>query len=434
MDGHPKLFLWTAVVVGMVAVLIVQMWPYRRFREIVVSRLIAARPEHIWDAYSCDPDNPVSSGFHDTVESSELVSEDPKIVDLTVDASGRNGTHSTVVRTEILAEDRPYHMASRCLGVDDRPFPFGEENYEELRLEEDAGETVATITWRGEIATLGQYWAMRRFMTKTVKSLKSYCETGQGTMIPPTTRSPWRSLALTALAFGSFTFLFGWVAAIILSVAIVIHEFGHWVAMRLTGQPKPRIMLVPFFGGAAVPNHPHKSQFDDAFVSLMGAGISVVPCLALLAAAMLVGHPEFLEIGKLGKSGGPVIVFGPSLYMLASLIGLLNALQLLPVLPLDGGHVVRSLIESTNIRRARPILLGLAGTGIVAFLLLGDYILAAILALGAMQAWHLGTAKPTARPMGRAGMAVIGTAYILIFGIHAGAVVVTMRMLDINLF
>ncbi len=434
MDSDAKLVLWTAVVVAVVAVVIVRAWPYRRFREISVQRRIAAPPQRIWDAYRCDPDDPVSAGFHDTVEHSYVVSENPKTVDLVVHSGDRSSPVEIVVRSEMLAEEPPYRMASRCLSVNGKPLPFGERNCEAFTQVQDGGEMMVTISWRGETATLGQHLGMRRFMTRTIDRLKSYCETGEGSMMPKPSRSPWKSLGLTMLAFGSFSFLFGWIAAIILSVAIVIHEFGHWLAMRMTGQPNPRIMLVPFFGGVAVPNKPYKSQFDDAFVSLMGAGISVVPCLALLGAAFLVGEPAYAEAPKFGKFSGPGLAVDRLLYLLASLVGLMNAVQLIPVLPLDGGHVLRSVIQSTSVRRARPILLGLTGTGMAGFAVLGDYVLVAILALGAMQAWYLGDEKPKAGPMGGAGIAAISIGYAVVFCVHAGAVVITMRVLGINLF
>ena len=50
-----------------------------------------------------------------------------------------------------------------------------------------------------------------------------------------------------------------------------------------------------------------------------------------------------------------------------------------------------------------------------------------------MQAWHLGNEKPSARPMGGAGILVICLAYVFIFGVHAGAVVVVMDTLGLNL-
>ena len=364
MDFDFRLYVWTAVIVAMVGVAIVQMWPRRRRREIVVSRRIAAPPERIWQAYHIEPDNPVSAAFHNTVVSHKIVGSDPETIELVSDVSGGHRTHTSVARYEVVALDPPRRAAWRYVQFDNQRMPFGEDNVEEFTLEEDGDASTATLSWRGETSTVGQYSAIKKRLNQFQDSLKSFCESGQGVSVPEAGQSPWKSLGLTALALASFSFLFGWVVAIILSVAIVIHEFGHWLAMRLTGQPKPRIMLVPFFGGVAVPNQPYKTQFDDAFVSLMGAGVSAAPCLALLAAAFFVGDPDLPQLGKLGKSGGSVMVFGPVLYLLAALIGLLNALQLLPVLPLDGGHVVRSLVQSTGARRAKPVLLALTGVGI----------------------------------------------------------------------
>ncbi len=433
MDGQVKLFIWTGVVVAIVVGAILQMWPYRRFREIVIQRRIAASREHIWDCYVTDLDNPLSAAFHDTLVSSRTVSTDPQITEYVCDASDRNGTHHSSTQLETLVSERPERVAVRCIDVDGQPPPSGEDNVEEMRLTETPDGTVATMTWRGETETLGQYRTRRNRFNQYMDSLKTFCETGRGTSVPQSSRSPWRSLALTALAVGSFTYLFGLVFALILSVAIVIHEFGHWIAMRISGQPRPRIMLVPFFGGVAVPNHPYKTQFDGALVALAGPGLSLLPCLALLGGAMALGLPEMAKSAKVAMQVQAQMPNGSSLLALALIVALLNALQLLPVLPLDGGHVLRSLIESTGARRARPILLGLAAAGIVSFGLLGDYILAAVLALGAMQAWHLGEGGQTARPMGGATLAIIGVSYALVLGIHAGTAVYAMRMLGIDL-
>lgn len=430
MDREAKLLVWTAIIVAVVAMLIVQMWPRRRFREVVVTRRIAAPAERIWDAYVNEPDNPVSVAFHKAVSSVRTIGTDPRVLEIVGDASGGQGGSQTVVHAEILAEQRPCLSAVRFISVDGRPYPFGREQCEELRLTQEPDAVVATVTWRGELATLGQRWALGKRLTQYMDSLKEFSETGQSTAIPQARRSPWRSLALTVLAFGSFAFLFGWLVALILSIAIVIHEFGHWLAMRMTGQPKPRIMLVPFFGGAAVPNHPYKTQFDRAFVALAGAGFSLLPCLAFLLGAIALGLPDVAKLGIGLKTAQ--FSTGRGLLGLALIFAFLNALQLLPVLPLDGGHVLRSLIESTGARRARPVLLTLAIGGMAGFVVMGDYILAAILALGAMQAWHVGEVRQVARPMTGPGLAAVGVGYLVILGLHAGTAVYAMRVLGVG--
>ncbi len=429
MDGDTRVFVWTAIVLVMVAVLMVLLWPRRRSRQFTASRRIAAPVERVWELIQVDLENPRNAAFNDTITDFTVLSTDPEITEIVVDTSGRHGTHHNVIRCETLDVDPPNHYASRIIAVDGKPLPFGLDQEWSMRLTDEDGVTDVTLTWRGETAMLIQQKLIERRLRKYMDSLKSFCETGEGTAVPKLKRSPLVNLGLTALTFASFAYLIGWEVALILSLAIIIHEAGHWLAMRLTGQPKPRIMLIPFFGGVAIPNHPYKTQFDRAFVALAGAGLSALPCLIFLLSAFAVGIAD-----------GPVpgnklqVLFstGRGLLIIALLFGALNALQLLPLLPLDGGHVLRSVIESTNARRARPILLGLAFAGMAGFGIMGSYILAAFLALGALQAWQIGADHQVARPMGGAGIATIGIGYVMVLGIHAGIAVYGAKVLGID--
>ncbi len=434
MDLQARLYLWTAIIIAAVAGLLVLMWPHRRFREFDIRRSIAAPAEDIWELVQANPENPRNAAFNDTVVGHRIVSTDPEVAEITFDSSGRHGTHLTTVRMETLEARPPKFMAARCLSVDGRPFPFGLQHVTEIQLFEDAGTSTVTMKWRGEIVNSLQLWLMGRKSTQYMDALKVFCETGQGTAMRASKWSPMKSIGLTAAAFASFSFLFGWIFALLLSVAIGIHEFGHWLAMRMTGQPKPRIMLVPFFGGAAVPNHPHKTQFDRAFVALAGAGLSLIPCIALLWVAASLGLPDGSDrfrFSSIKVQSGPN---GASVLFIAYFVALLNGLQLIPVLPLDGGHVLRSVIESFNTRHARPILLAIAGIAIVGFAWLEEYMLVALLLLGAMQAWYIGKHAPAMRPMGSVGLATIGVSYLAILAIYIGTVIFASQTLGYHFF
>ncbi len=54
---------------------------------------------------------------------------------------------------------------------------------------------------------------------------------------------------------------------------------------------------------------------------------------------------------------------------------------------------------------------------------LGEFILAGLFAVGALQAWHLPEHPPRAHPMRSGGMAVIGCGLVLTVAVHATAVV-----------
>jgi hypothetical protein len=60
---------------------------------------------------------------------------------------------------------------------------------------------------------------------------------------------------LSILAVGTFALWLGWIGAVMLTAVLILHEFGHLIAMRLTGQPA-RAMRVPLFGDVALANHP----------------------------------------------------------------------------------------------------------------------------------------------------------------------------------
>ncbi len=421
MDGQIDILASSAIVIAMIAVAAVYLLPYRRARQYVMHRRIAAPREQVWDTYITDLDSPASAAFHDNIVSSRVINSDPEIVEFTVKSDEQ--TEGVPVQIETLVTRRPEYSAIRCVSIADQPYPFGEIDTEEIQLEDDSEGTVATLTWRGETRTLAEYRLKRAYGHQYMDLLKRFCETGEGTTSSISIQSPWKSLGLTTFAVASFIFLFGWVLALILTAAIVVHEYGHWLAMRMTGQPKPRIMLIPFFGGIAVPNHPYETQFDDAFVSLMGAGLSLIPCLALLGGAAMLDPAEITKSTKFAFGVDGLLLTTDGLLAIAMVVALLNGLQLLPLLPLDGGHVLRSLIQSASADRARPILLGLAGVGMIGFAMLEQYVLVAILALGALQAWHLDPAEETARPMGGVGIAAIGIAYCLLFGIYAGIMV-----------
>ena len=136
-------------------------------------------------------------------------------------------------------------------------------------------------------------------------------------------------------AIASFWWLFGWRDAAILILATVLHELGHAVAMAVTGRGVRLMTLVPFFGGVASPKHPYDNEWQRAFVALMGPALSLVPTLALVWLAWstdsaLAAHAAFL-------------------------FAVVNSVNLLPLVPLDGGVILDTLLRSLHARLGRAI-------------------------------------------------------------------------------
>lgn len=426
------LIIWGGVI-SWIAAAIILSWPHRRRRHFTFSQPIAAPRQTVWDFYQINLDDPQNAAFHNTVVSNRVIGDAPAIQETVSDLSGGHGTELWTSRYQVLAALAPEVAARRICEAGGKPYPYGRDQTETLELHEHPDGTLATYSFHGETATLWQFLGLWYELRRRMQRLGRFCESDAVVAKGYFDRSFWVSLALSVIAVGSFAAWLGWVGALLLAGVLVLHEFGHWVAMRLTGQPAPRIMLIPFLGGMAVGNHPHKSLFDDAFCALMGPGISVLPCLGFLAAAIVLGPPDMAVVwaGSYGelttRESYAIVAVGLTLA-----IGVLNLLQLLPVLPLDGGQILRSMTQSFSARWARWVLLGATGIGMASFIYIGDYILAGVLGLGVLQAWYMGSDTPNARPMGMPGLAVIGLGYTMTVAVHAVAVTYGIHKLGIQ--
>jgi Zn-dependent protease len=402
-----------------ILILAVMLFPVRRFHRFTMEKLVLAPPSRVWSVYDIDLANPESRALYAHVVSIDREEGERPVFKTVCDLSGGRRTRLITIRYEETAK-RPHEILhTRVLDANDRPFPFGERHLSTFELKPKDGGTQVTFTWNGEIATLGQRFMLWRQYRRVMHQLKSICEGRPAApMVRP--RNPRIALAVSVLAILSFGFIFGWIVGLVLTLALVIHEFGHWLAMRLTGQPAPRVLLLPFLGGVTIANHPHKTLFNDAFCALMGAGFSALPVLALLIlllrldwTIMLLGldAAAFQPMGTVGLLARGALV-----------ISVINLFQLLPFLPLDGGQVLRALMQSFSVRWAKHILLGIGGAGMAAFIYLGDPLVAGIVGIGMLQSWHLSGTQTAARPMSGVGVTAISCAFLLTAAIHgAGA-------------
>lgn len=127
-------------------------------------------------------------------------------------------------------------------------------------------------------------------------------------------------LVITAVLFVALGGIsWGWQSVIYLALAIGLHELGHVLAMRLFGYKNVRMLFLPFFGGLATGEPRELDATKNALVSLAG------PVFGLLTAALA---------GALARLSGGT----PWLVEFAWVSLVLNAFNLLPIVPLDGGQ------------------------------------------------------------------------------------------------
>jgi Zn-dependent protease len=125
------------------------------------------------------------------------------------------------------------------------------------------------------------------------------------------------SMTLFAIAFG---FHISARFAVLLVAALLVHELGHAVAMRLFGYRDLQILFIPMVGAVASGRKQDVAPWQEIVVLLAGPVPGIIAGTAILAVGW--GEP-----GGWIRDG-------------ANMLLLLNYLNLLPIVPLDGGRVL----------------------------------------------------------------------------------------------
>ncbi len=153
-------------------------------------------------------------------------------------------------------------------------------------------------------------------------------------------------VALASASLAAYSWLFSIEFALALVACLVFHEYGHIRAMKYFGMKTKGIYLIPFLGGLALSDEKINTRWQDVVISIMGPFFGLVLSIVFTILFWVTGEMIFAGLA----------VFN----------ALLNLFNLLPILPLDGGHVLKSITFSMN------SWIGLAGS--VATAALGIYI------------------------------------------------------------
>jgi Zn-dependent protease len=157
-------------------------------------------------------------------------------------------------------------------------------------------------------------------------------------------------LLLALVSFAVYAFLFTWQFAVMILGMLVIHECGHLRCMKHYGMKTRGIYLIPMLGAAAVAEDNFPSRRAEATIALAGPLTG-----AVLAAGTALAYFATRD-GAFAAA--------------AAWTALINLFNLLPVVPLDGGRVVKSITCSIGSR-----------TGLAA--LIAGMLLGAVLAFSA---------------------------------------------------
>lgn len=137
-------------------------------------------------------------------------------------------------------------------------------------------------------------------------------------------------LVLALASFAAYAFLFTWQFAVIILGMLVIHEGGHLRCMKYYGMKTRGIYLIPLLGAAAVAEDNFPSRRAEATIALAGP----------LTGAVLAAGTGLLYFATHNGDFAAA----------AAWMALINLFNLLPVVPLDGGRVVKSITCSIGSR------------------------------------------------------------------------------------
>ncbi|WP_118133365.1 metalloprotease [Oceanicella sp. SM1341] len=193
------------------------------------------------------------------------------------------------------------------------------------------------------------------------------------------------SAIVGTLAIAAAMYFFGPVVGLLLILSIVVHEFGHVAAFRVAGHTDARLRLIPMLGGVAISDRLPSSQAKDAYISLMGPGI----CLALVA--LCLAAEQVLD------TAWPQMAH--YVYLFGMLTAALNAFNLLPIWPLDGGHVLRRVLYTLSPKLAHNATLALSGVAALLLALSGHIFLIFFLIIGLQSAMQMPKVEALQRPM-----------------------------------
>lgn len=136
--------------------------------------------------------------------------------------------------------------------------------------------------------------------------------------------------ALAGASFATYALLWSWQFAVVFIASLVFHEMGHMWAMRRYGMKTRGIYLIPLLGAAAVAEDRFPSRKAETVIALMGPVWGFGMALASFGAYEATGQPLFAA--------------------LAGWMAMLNLFNLLPINPLDGGRVMKSVAYSVSSR------------------------------------------------------------------------------------
>jgi Zn-dependent protease len=207
--------------------------------------------------------------------------------------------------------------------------------------------------------------------------------------------------ATMLVSIAAYSLIWGWEFAAGFVLLLLVHELGHVVQLRREGVPATAPMFIPFLGAVIQNKRMPKDAAAEARIGLAGPVLGTLGTLVPLALYGATGNEFWRALAFIGF--------------------FLNLINLLPVLPLDGGRAMAAL--SPWMWLAGFVLLAV---GMIVF---PTPIAVLVLIFGGRETYRRGTLRnpPAQRryyavdrgTRARIALTYVGLAVALGFGMHA---------------
>lgn len=215
------------------------------------------------------------------------------------------------------------------------------------------------------------------------------------------------AIGLAVVSFVLAGIVFGWVAGIVLVLGIAMHEFGHVAAFRAAGHDDARFRLIPLLGGVAISGRLPKDQLTDFYIAFMGPGIML--CVVVISGVsiswLLPDYPTAANIAA----------------AIFTITGAINFFNLLPLWPLDGGRILRTLTYPISPLMSRYITLGMSVGLAIAALYIQAPLIFLVAIFGFSSARRIAVINRAQAPMTRQQALLATIAYLCALFTHGFA-------------
>lgn len=167
------------------------------------------------------------------------------------------------------------------------------------------------------------------------------------------------------------------VAAVL--IGLLVHEYGHVLAMNRLGMGPARIYIIPFLGGVARSQRLPTSDWDGVLVSLAGPAFGMLAAIPFLGLYVATRQAEWL-VGVLA-------------------IATLNLVNLAPAPPLDGSKALGPVLARVHPMLERVVIFLIGAVVVLWGISNGSWFFAGFLALSLYGHLRRGDWRPDGRPL-----------------------------------